>query len=98
MTIIRPTNGELGTAVRLLRRKHRMTIEDLAQAADFHSTYLSGVERGIRNPSWGKLVDLAYALETPLSSLVRDAETQAQLTKRMQEVHNELGLNDSRKG
>lgn len=71
-----------------------MTIEDLAHAADIHPTYLSGIERGIRNPTWTKLANLARGLDTPLSNLVRDAETEAQLSSRMQAARNELGLSE----
>ena len=39
-----------------------MTIEDLAYDADIHPTYLSGIERGVRNPTWSKLNGIAYAL------------------------------------
>lgn len=92
--IIVPTNEELGRAIRRQRRKQRMTIEDLAHAADIHPTYLSGIERGIRNPTWTKLTNLAYGLDTPLSNLIRDAETEAQLSSRMQAARNELGLSE----
>jgi transcriptional regulator with XRE-family HTH domain len=87
-----PTNVDLGVAIRLLRRARGLTIEDLAFAADVHPTYLSGIERGVRNPTWDKLVALAQALDTPLSVLVRDAETQAQLAVRMDEARRDLGL------
>lgn len=39
-----------------------------------HPTYLGGIERGRRNPSWDKLSDLAEALEIPVSTLAREAE------------------------
>ncbi len=69
-----------------------MTIEDLAHASDIHTTYLSGIERGIRNPTWEKLANIAYALDTPLSNLVRNAETEMQLTQRVGEARRDLGL------
>lgn len=87
-----PTNADLGYAIRLLRRARRLTIEDLAFAADIHPTYLSGIERGIRNPTWDKLAALARALDFPLSALARDAEVQAQLAARKREARRDLGL------
>ncbi len=42
-----------------------------------HPTYLSAIERGIRNPSWTKLCDLAQALRIPLYALARAAEGEA---------------------
>lgn len=56
-----------------------MTIDGLADIAGMHGTYLSGIERGRRNPSWEKLVNLATMLDTPLSAIVLDAESEAKL-------------------
>lgn len=87
-----PTNVDLGVAIRLLRGARRLTIEDLAHAADMHPTYLSGIERGRRNPTWDKLTALARALDIPVSALARDAEVQMQLAARMCEARRDLGL------
>ncbi len=87
-----PTKVDLGVAIRLQRRARRLTIEDLAFAADIHPTYLSGIERGIRNPTWDKLAALAHALDIPVSGLARDAEVQMQLAARMREARRDLGL------
>lgn len=57
-----------------------------------HPTYLSGIERGVRNPTWDKITSLARALEVSVAALVRDAEVQAQLTARIRAAHVELGL------
>jgi transcriptional regulator with XRE-family HTH domain len=87
-----PTNADLGVAIRRLRRDRRLTIEVLAFAADMHPTYLSGIERGRRNPTWDKFTSVARALDIPVSALTRDAEVQAQLTARMLEARHALGL------
>ena len=87
-----PTNVNLGVAIRLLRSARRLTIEDLAFAAKMHPTYLSGIERGRRNPTWDKLTALARALDIPVSALVRDAEVQMQLAARVSEARRDLGL------
>ncbi len=57
-----PTNADLGQAIRRPRRERRLTIEALAFAAYVHPTYLSGIERGVRNPTWDKIASLAQAL------------------------------------
>jgi transcriptional regulator with XRE-family HTH domain len=59
------SGADLGQAIRRLRRAHRVTIDDLAAAAGMHPTYLSGIERGLRNPTWSKLCGLADALDVP---------------------------------
>lgn len=69
-----PTNAQLGRAIRRRRQARRLSIEALAFAADLHPTYLSGIERGVRNPTWSKLAGLASALEVSLSTLAHDAE------------------------
>lgn len=89
-----PTNPELGRAIRRLRRARNLTIEALAHASDMHPTYLSGIERGRRNPTWSKLTSLAVGLELPVIAIVRDAEAEAKLTERMRIARSELGLSE----
>lgn len=72
-----PTNAQLGRAVRRIRKARRLSIEALAGAAHMHPTYLSAIERGLRNPTWTKLCNLAGALRIEPSALVRAAEAEA---------------------
>jgi transcriptional regulator with XRE-family HTH domain len=69
-----PSNAALGRAIRRLRKHRKLTIETLAHAADLHPTYLSGIERGVRNPTWAKLCALATALGIPVSVVAVEAE------------------------
>jgi len=46
----------------------------LAHAAGLDRTYVSGIERGERNPSLTNLFKLAEALNTTLSALIERAE------------------------
>ncbi len=64
----------LGAAVRAARKQLGLTMEQLAERADLHWTYVGGIERGERNPSYDALVRLATALDTPLSQLLAAAE------------------------
>jgi transcriptional regulator with XRE-family HTH domain len=89
-----PTNADLGCAVRRLRRARRISIETLAFDADIHPTYLSGIERGVRNPTWDKLTALAHALDIPMSALVQGAELQAQLAAQIREACRDLGMSE----
>jgi transcriptional regulator with XRE-family HTH domain len=86
-----PTHEDLGQAVRRLRRACHLTIEDLAFAAEMHPTYLSAIERGVRNPSWQKLCDLAEALGLNVCQLVRVAEEEAQVAQAIREARARLG-------
>ncbi|WP_428969212.1 helix-turn-helix domain-containing protein [Sphingomonas sp. Xoc002] len=53
----------LGVNVRLLRQKQGLSQEELAFRAGMKRSYLSDLERGIRNPSVSAMGRLAYALE-----------------------------------
>jgi transcriptional regulator with XRE-family HTH domain len=46
-----------------------MTQEELADKSGIHVTYLSGVERGLRNPSIRNVRRLAQALDLPTKQL-----------------------------
>jgi transcriptional regulator with XRE-family HTH domain len=91
---IKPMRAALGKAVRRLRKDRRLTIETLAFAAKMHPTYLSGIERGRRNPTFLKLCGIADALGIPVAMIAEEAEAEAQLATRMREVRSELGLPD----
>ena len=63
-----------GLAVRRVRLQHGSSQAELAWQADLDRTYISGVERGVRNPSLASLVRIAEALDIRLSRLVTIAE------------------------
>ena len=52
-----------GKHIRSLRERRRLTQEEIAHRAGIHVTYLSGVERGVRNPSLKNIRAIAEALE-----------------------------------
>jgi len=52
----------LGNNVRRLRESKGWSQEDLAEKANLHRTYVSGIERGVRNPSLTVLFKLAEGL------------------------------------
>lgn len=68
----------LGEAIRTRRGEiDGLSQEGLADLAGMHRTYVSEIERGLRNPSFRNLYKLATALEVPLSELVAQAERKA---------------------
>ena len=85
-----PTNIDLGRAIRRLRRAQRLTIETLALDADMHPTYLSGIERGIRNPTWDKITSLARTLNVPVSVVVQAAEQEAEVARAVREMRTRI--------
>jgi transcriptional regulator with XRE-family HTH domain len=62
----------LGRTIRALRLKAGLTQEQLAEAADLHWTYISGIERGVRNVSIVNLFNIAVALKVRVRDLVRE--------------------------
>jgi transcriptional regulator with XRE-family HTH domain len=69
-----PSPAQLGVTIRRLRTMRRLSIEALAGAAGIHTTYLSGIERGRRNPTWRVIGCLAHALGMDISELARHAQ------------------------
>jgi len=61
----------VGQNVQALRRERGFSQEELAHRADMHQTYLSGIERGKRNPSVLVLGRIALALDADLEELTK---------------------------
>ena len=68
--VVDDLRAPFGRRVRALREARGLSQEKLAELANLHWTFLSGIERGRRNPGLNTLARLATALKTPLSSLV----------------------------
>jgi transcriptional regulator with XRE-family HTH domain len=64
----------LGLAVRDRRLEVGLSQEELGFASGMHRTYVGGIERGERNPSWMNIVKLAQALDIRPHELVERAE------------------------
>lgn len=62
----------LGAAIRKQRLALGLTQEQLAEKADLHWTYISGIERGLRNVSVMNLYQIAIALQVQVRDLVKD--------------------------
>jgi transcriptional regulator with XRE-family HTH domain len=59
----------IGAAVQRLRTEKGWSQEQLADEANLHRTYISGIERGIRNPTITVLEKVAVALGAKIGSL-----------------------------
>lgn len=68
----------LGAAIRGYRERLRISQEELAHRSGLHRTYLGGIERGERNPSFTNINRIAAALEVRSSELIADAEGRTQ--------------------
>lgn len=64
----------VGHNIRRLRQQQMLSQEELANRADIHNSYLSGLERGLQNPTIRVLVRIATALHVQFHSLWSQAE------------------------
>lgn len=60
----------VGQNVKIYRGRLGISQEELVFRADLHRTYMSGVERGIRNPTVVIIERLAKALEVEAPALL----------------------------
>lgn len=60
---------KFGKKVREIRLKKNMSQGDLAKILDVHPTYISGIERGVRNMALKNIERLATALGVSISDL-----------------------------
>ena len=67
----------VGLNVQRLRQNAGLSQEECAHRAKVHQTYLSGVERGIRNPTVMVLAKIAKALGVEVEDLVKSPKTKA---------------------
>jgi transcriptional regulator with XRE-family HTH domain len=63
----------VGLNVRRFRTERGWSQEQLAFECDLHRTYISGVERGVRNPTVLVLDEIATALKVPAHRLLEAA-------------------------
>ena len=61
---------KFGKQLRALREERGWSQEEFADRAGLHRTYVSAVERGVRNPTLSVLERLAKALGIKLSELL----------------------------
>lgn len=64
----------LSKAIRQLRMEIHLSQEALGHRADIHPTWISHIESGRVNPTWGNVRRIATGLEVPLPLLAALAE------------------------
>jgi transcriptional regulator with XRE-family HTH domain len=67
---------QFGLRVKALRTALGISQEQLGLIAELDRTYISGIERGIRNVSLLNIHRIARALQVPIVDLFIDAEVQ----------------------
>jgi transcriptional regulator with XRE-family HTH domain len=69
MAIRSPAHAVFGQGIRAIRGRRGVSQESLALQCGLDRTYISGIERGTRNPSLTNILKLAAALDVPPAEL-----------------------------
>lgn len=69
-----PVLAALGQNVRRRREARELTQEKLAERAGLDPTYISGIERGLRNPGIKNVARLAKALGFTTAELLKGVD------------------------
>jgi transcriptional regulator with XRE-family HTH domain len=64
----------LGQAIRTLRHQAKLSQEALGEKAEIHPTWISHIESGRINPTWGNVRRIADGLDVKLWRLAELAE------------------------
>ena len=70
-----PLLRSLGATIRALRIERGLSQETLANLANLDRSYMSGIERGLRNISVLNMARIASALQVPLVDLMYGKKT-----------------------
>jgi transcriptional regulator with XRE-family HTH domain len=73
-----PAHAALGRAIRSIREERGLSQEALGFESGLDRTYIGGIERGERNPSFESLLRVVDALDVPLSQVVERFEARDQ--------------------
>ena len=65
------TIKEFGKRVKKIRLSKKMSQGDVAKILNVHRTYISVIERGLRNPSLITMEKIAKALKVKIDDLIR---------------------------
>lgn len=64
----------LGNNVRHIREAKGWSQDKLSDESGLHRTYISGIERGVRNPTIEIIHKISLALRVTVSDLLKDKE------------------------
>ena len=67
----------VGLNLKRIRQERGLSQEELAFESGLHRTYISGVERGVRNPTVIVLEKIARALKVPAAELLAEPAPKA---------------------
>lgn len=75
-------SAAFGTVLRMFRKKAKMSQEKLAAGSNLDRTYISLLERGIRQPSLSSIISLSKTLKISAAKMIAAVEKIMYETKR----------------
>ena len=63
---------QFGQRARTIRLKQGLSQGDVSKRLGVHRSYISSIERGVRNPSLKVIQRIAKALEVPMEKLLKE--------------------------
>ena len=79
--------ASLGDNIRKARQRLKISQDALAERCGLHRTYITDIERGARNVSFGSLLKVAQGLGTTVSELTSNIESASCGTETSAGVH-----------
>jgi transcriptional regulator with XRE-family HTH domain len=67
-------HAALGRAIKAIRGEKKLTQKQVSEASGLRDTYISDIERGIRNPTWSAINQMADALGVQPSEIAKRSE------------------------
>lgn len=72
--MVHPQLLQFGLHLKKLRLARGLSQEQLGMIAELDRTYISGIERGVRNVSLANIFRIAKALDVPVAALFADLD------------------------
>ncbi|MDE1480420.1 helix-turn-helix transcriptional regulator [Xenorhabdus bovienii] len=63
-----------GLRVKKIRTEKKISQEDLAELSGLHRTYISSLERGVRNPTLTTLISVSKGLNIEINELLQELD------------------------
>ncbi len=68
------TLKSFGLRVKKIRTEQKISQEDLAELSGLHRTYISSLERGVRNPTLTTLISLSKGLNIEINEMLKELD------------------------
>jgi transcriptional regulator with XRE-family HTH domain len=82
LTRIAALQAAFADVVRRLRLSKKISQEEFAERSGLHRTYISDIERGVRNIAFSNIIRISEALDISVSKLMQMVERQAHAEER----------------